>query len=273
MTTRQAFATSRGCEEPEQPCAEVYVPIANIGGWADLNVRAGFMQRFQQRSDRSGRPAELVDAGGALDLRHDQVGAARHVAHQVDELEHADDGAIAQHRHVAHTTLRHQQQGAEQERVVVDGHGRERGHLLDRHVERQRADEGGPGEIGVGHDAQRLVGAADQQAGGFFRVHPQRRRLHRRGGGDDDRRMEEGLPNLRHHQRRHPARCLAVPLRGETLAEPLGEPGVEGRVGAAEIQQQAARQQLRNGLLANLRGRRRGGGERRRRPGRRRRGR
>ena len=170
--------------------------------------------------------------------------------------------AIPQHRHVAHTMLRHQQLGAEQERVVVDGHGRERGHLLDRRVERQRADQGGPGEIRVGHDAQRAVGAADQQAGGLLRLHPQRRRLQRRGGGDDDRRMQEDLPDLRHHQRRHPARRLARRLGGETLAEPLREIGFEGRVGAAEIEQQAARQQLRDGLLANLRGRRRRRGER-----------
>jgi hypothetical protein len=32
-----------------KPCAEFYVPIANLGGWADLNVRAGFMQRFKQK--------------------------------------------------------------------------------------------------------------------------------------------------------------------------------------------------------------------------------
>ena len=32
-----------------KPCAEFCVPIANIGGWADLNVRAGFMRRFRQK--------------------------------------------------------------------------------------------------------------------------------------------------------------------------------------------------------------------------------
>ena len=30
-------------------CAEFCMPIANIGGWADLNVRAGFMQRFKEK--------------------------------------------------------------------------------------------------------------------------------------------------------------------------------------------------------------------------------
>ena len=30
-------------------CAEFCVPIANVGGWADLNVRAGFMQRFKEK--------------------------------------------------------------------------------------------------------------------------------------------------------------------------------------------------------------------------------
>ena len=126
----------------------------------------------------------------------------------------------------------------------------------------RRADEGGPGEIRVGHDALRVVGAADQRGWWPFSVHPQRGRLHRRGCGDDDRRMQEGLPDLRHHQRRHPARRLARHPGGETLAEPLCEPGFEGRVGTAEIEQQAARQQLRDGLLPNLRGRRRGRGER-----------
>ena len=32
-----------------KPCAEFCVPIANFGGWADLNVRAGFMRRFAGR--------------------------------------------------------------------------------------------------------------------------------------------------------------------------------------------------------------------------------
>ena len=30
-------------------CAELRVPIANLGGWADLNVRAGFMRRFAEK--------------------------------------------------------------------------------------------------------------------------------------------------------------------------------------------------------------------------------
>jgi hypothetical protein len=30
-------------------CAEFCVPIANLGGWADLNVRAGFMRRFKEK--------------------------------------------------------------------------------------------------------------------------------------------------------------------------------------------------------------------------------
>jgi hypothetical protein len=49
-------------------CAEFYVPIANIGGWADLNVRAGFMRRFKEK-DAEGKKCVLLtftdhDPGG-----------------------------------------------------------------------------------------------------------------------------------------------------------------------------------------------------------------
>src|SRR5262245_24191297 len=33
----------------QKVCAEFCMPIANVGGWGDLNVRAGFMRRFQQK--------------------------------------------------------------------------------------------------------------------------------------------------------------------------------------------------------------------------------
>ncbi len=138
-------------QERKQPPQNAAVEIADhLGDRPDLH--AGLVQRFQQRPDRRRRAPEIVDGLSPLDLRHDQVGAARHMAQQVDQLEHADDGAVAQHRHVAHAMPGHQQLGAEQERVVVDGHRRERGHLLDRRVERQPADQGGAGEIRVGHD-------------------------------------------------------------------------------------------------------------------------
>src|SRR5262249_44015566 len=49
-------------------CAEFYVPIANLGGWADLNVRAGFMRRFK-RKEADGKQCVLLiftdhDPGG-----------------------------------------------------------------------------------------------------------------------------------------------------------------------------------------------------------------
>jgi hypothetical protein len=49
-------------------CAEFYMPIANIGGWADLNVRAGFMQRFKEK-EAEGKQCVLLlftdlDPGG-----------------------------------------------------------------------------------------------------------------------------------------------------------------------------------------------------------------
>jgi hypothetical protein len=51
-----------------KPCAEFRVPIANIGGWADLNVRAGFMQRFKQKEAEGKRcvllPFTDHDPGG-----------------------------------------------------------------------------------------------------------------------------------------------------------------------------------------------------------------
>jgi hypothetical protein len=51
-----------------KPCAEFCVPIANIGGWADLNVRAGFMQRFKQKEAEGKRcvllPFTDHDPGG-----------------------------------------------------------------------------------------------------------------------------------------------------------------------------------------------------------------
>jgi hypothetical protein len=49
-------------------CAGLYVPIANLGGWADLNVRAGFMQRFKEREAQGKRCVLLtftdLDPGG-----------------------------------------------------------------------------------------------------------------------------------------------------------------------------------------------------------------
>jgi hypothetical protein len=43
-------------------CAEFYVPIANVGGWGDLNVRAGFMQRFAEQ-EAAGKQCVLLYAG------------------------------------------------------------------------------------------------------------------------------------------------------------------------------------------------------------------
>jgi len=49
-------------------CAGLYVPIANLGGWADLNVRAGFMRRFAEKEAEGKRCALLTftdhDPGG-----------------------------------------------------------------------------------------------------------------------------------------------------------------------------------------------------------------
>jgi hypothetical protein len=49
-------------------CAGLYVPIANLGGWADLNVRAGFMRRFAEK-EAKGKQCVLLgftdlDPGG-----------------------------------------------------------------------------------------------------------------------------------------------------------------------------------------------------------------
>ena len=49
-------------------CAGLYVPIANLGGWADLNVRAGFMRRFAEK-EAEGKQCVLLtftdhDPGG-----------------------------------------------------------------------------------------------------------------------------------------------------------------------------------------------------------------
>jgi hypothetical protein len=49
-------------------CAGLYVPIANLGGWADLNVRAGFMRRFAEKEAEGKRCVLLTftdhDPGG-----------------------------------------------------------------------------------------------------------------------------------------------------------------------------------------------------------------
>jgi hypothetical protein len=49
-------------------CAGLYVPIANLGGWADLNVRAGFMRRFKEKEAEGKRCVLLaftdLDPGG-----------------------------------------------------------------------------------------------------------------------------------------------------------------------------------------------------------------
>jgi hypothetical protein len=51
-----------------KPCAEFFVPIVNLGGWADLNVRAGLMQRFKDK-EAEGKQCVLLaftdhDPGG-----------------------------------------------------------------------------------------------------------------------------------------------------------------------------------------------------------------
>jgi len=49
-------------------CAGLYVPIANLSGWADLNVRAGFMRRFAEKEAEGKQCVLLVftdlDPGG-----------------------------------------------------------------------------------------------------------------------------------------------------------------------------------------------------------------
>ena len=49
-------------------CSGLYVPIANLGGWADLNVRAGFMRRFAEKEAEGKQCVLLVftdlDPGG-----------------------------------------------------------------------------------------------------------------------------------------------------------------------------------------------------------------
>jgi hypothetical protein len=49
-------------------CAEFCIPISNIGGWADLNVRAGFMRRFKEKEAEGKQPVLLdctdFDPGG-----------------------------------------------------------------------------------------------------------------------------------------------------------------------------------------------------------------
>jgi hypothetical protein len=46
----------------QKVCAEFYMPIANIGGWGDLNVRAGFMQRFKEK-EAEGKQCVLLYFG------------------------------------------------------------------------------------------------------------------------------------------------------------------------------------------------------------------
>jgi hypothetical protein len=43
-------------------CGEFCIPIANVGGWGDLNVRAGFMQRFK-RKEAEGKRCVLLYFG------------------------------------------------------------------------------------------------------------------------------------------------------------------------------------------------------------------
>jgi hypothetical protein len=43
-------------------CAEFCIPIANVGGWGDLNVRAGFMQRFKEK-EAEGKRCVLLYCG------------------------------------------------------------------------------------------------------------------------------------------------------------------------------------------------------------------
>jgi hypothetical protein len=74
-------------------CAGLHVPIANIGGWADLNVRAGFMQRFKEKEAEGKRCVMLVftdlDPGGVqigMFMRSNLEDMARAVGWSPDNL-------------------------------------------------------------------------------------------------------------------------------------------------------------------------------------------
>jgi len=74
-------------------CAEFHVPIANLGGWADLNVRAGFMRRFKEKEAEGKQcillPFTDLDPGGVqIDkfLRSNLEDLARAVGWSPDNL-------------------------------------------------------------------------------------------------------------------------------------------------------------------------------------------
>jgi len=76
-----------------KPCAELYVPIVNLGGWADLNVRAGLMRRFKRKEAEGKRCVLLTftdhDPGGLhIDkfLRSNLEDMARAVRWAPDDL-------------------------------------------------------------------------------------------------------------------------------------------------------------------------------------------
>jgi hypothetical protein len=76
-----------------KPCAEFCIPTFNIGGWADLNVRAGLMQRFKEK-EAEGKKCVLLlftdhDPGGlhiASFLRSNLQDLARAVGWSPDNL-------------------------------------------------------------------------------------------------------------------------------------------------------------------------------------------
>jgi hypothetical protein len=74
-------------------CAEFHVAIANLGGWADLNVRAGFMRRFKEKEVEGKQcillPFTDLDPGGLqIDkfLRSNLEDLARAVGWSPDNL-------------------------------------------------------------------------------------------------------------------------------------------------------------------------------------------
>jgi hypothetical protein len=66
-------------------CADLYVPIANLGGWADLNVRAGFMRRFEEK-EAEGKQCVLLTF---TDLDPGGLNISNFLHANLEELAHA----------------------------------------------------------------------------------------------------------------------------------------------------------------------------------------
>ena len=145
--------------------------------------------------------------------------------------------------------LGHQHQRVEQQVVAVQRQQSVAGERPDRVGHRTAVQHHQIAQVGAGQDADGPVGPAHQDAAGAVLPHRLGRLAQAGGGLHEQRRVQIGLPDAGHGQRRH----LAVGALGRQIAHALGEiaedGGAEGGILGGQRLQRRTRDQVADALL------------------------